>query len=145
MSIKSISYDILVAPNEKPASNAYSTFGPLDQRCFDSSQIFTKYRSHPPCVVSWSRWWVNCICRSSAMSIFVFVCTSSSRLAVRQLKAAFILVHLIQESSCNNDNHICNCHSVRLLLFSQMYNLCCRIVNFFHKITILFHQSLILK
>lgn len=68
----------------------------------DSSQIFTKYRSHPPCVVSWSRWWINCICRSSAMSIFVFVCTSSSRLAVRQLKAAFILAHLIQESSCNS-------------------------------------------
>lgn len=33
-SIKSILYDILVAPDEKHASNAYSAFGPLDQRCF---------------------------------------------------------------------------------------------------------------
>lgn len=84
-----------------------------------SSQIFTKYWSHPckperpPCVMSWSQWWTNCICRSSATSIFVFVCTytSSSRLAVCQLKTAFTLGHLMQESSCNNDNQICNCKS----------------------------------
>lgn len=34
MSIKLIPYDILIAPNERDASNAYSAFGPLDQRCF---------------------------------------------------------------------------------------------------------------
>lgn len=73
----------------------------------------------PPCVVSWSRWWANCICRSSATSMFVFVCTSSSRLAVCQLKAAFILAHLMQESSCNNDNQICNCRSIQALCFRR--------------------------
>lgn len=75
-----------------PASRAFRSI-PLFRIVTNIYQILISppcKREPLSCVVSWSRWWANCIYRSSATSIFVFVCTSSGRLAVRQLKAAFI-------------------------------------------------------
>jgi len=73
--------------------------GPLDRRCFDSSQIFTKYRSHPlhkrganavrVCRVAVTMMGKLHLQVIRDVDIFVLACASSSRLAVGQLKAAF--------------------------------------------------------